>query len=120
VIALACAANAGSAATVIGNRKISDRQYGGLVSGRFCWFAVSPQRWPSGGLRRDRLTAAASGTSGPGFLCKRPTPGSAEAGTAGQGIGGDGGLVVVFSVAEDRATWALAIAGTLLSAAICD
>ncbi|WP_316977112.1 SLC13 family permease [Shumkonia mesophila] len=118
VIALACAANAGSAATVIGNpQNLLIGEYGGLGF------------WPF--LLACGIPAAISLMVVYGVILKAPfgigsaaaqTPAEDDAGRSAilkreplaKALAATVALVIVFSVAEDRATWALAIAGALL------
>lgn len=120
VIALACAANAGSAATVIGNpQNLLIGEYGGigfwpfvlacgvpaLVSLAVVYGVILTARTGIG-LAARKSPATDTETIGQPVCLKREPLVKALAATVA--------LVIVFSVAEERATWALAIAGALL------
>lgn len=117
VIGLVCAANAGSAATVIGNpQNLLISQYGGLHIGPFllaCGVpAVLSLAIVYGTIVRTRFFTRES-------LVDRPSDGTGEGGRLKKGallkaLAATVAIIVVFAVAEDRATWALAIAGSLL------
>lgn len=118
VIALACAANAGSAATVIGNpQNLLIGEYGELgfwpfllacgvpavVSLAVVYGVILKTCFGIGSAASQAPTAEIAGQ--PAVLKREPLAKAVAATVA---------LVIVFSVAEDRATWALAIAGALL------
>jgi len=120
VIALACAANAGSAATVIGNpQNLLIGEYGELGFWPFLLacgvpaavslaivFGVILKARAGIGAGAQKTPATDADTVGQPASLKREPLAKALAATVA--------LVIVFSVAEDRATWALAIAGALL------
>ncbi len=119
VIALACAANAGSAATVIGNpQNLLIGEYGGLGFWPFLLacgvpavvslaivYAVILKARSGIGSTAAQKTPAADLAGQPAALKREPLAKALVATVA---------LVIVFSVAEERAIWALAIAGALL------
>lgn len=118
VIALACAANAGSAATMIGNpQNLLIGEYGGLGFWPFLLACGVPAA-VSLAIVYGVILKARSGIGSavprnpatervgqPAVLKREPLAKALVATVA---------LVIVFSVAEERATWALAIAGALL------
>jgi len=120
VIALACAANAGSAATVIGNpQNLLIGEYGGLGFWPFLLacgvpavvslaivYGVTLAASAGIGSAARKVPAADADAAGQAAPLKREPLVKALAATVA--------LVIVFSVAEERATWALAIAGALL------
>jgi Na+/H+ antiporter NhaD/arsenite permease-like protein len=118
VIALACAANAGSAATIIGNpQNLLIGEFGGLNFWPFLLACGVPAAISLGvvygvilmaksGRDLPPSSAPAKDLAGAPSVLKREPLAKAVAATVA--------LVIVFSVVEDRATWALAIAGALL------
>lgn len=120
VIALACAANAGSAATVIGNpQNLLIGEFGGLgfwpflmacgvpalVSLAVVYGVILRARTGIGSAAHKSPATDADTVGQPASLKREPLAKALAATVA---------LVIVFSVAEERATWALAIAGALL------
>jgi len=118
VVALACAANAGSAATVIGNpQNLLIGEYGGLGFWPFVLACGVPAAASlavvygvilvarSGVAKGPLLAPAADLAERPPALRRQPLMKAIAATVA---------LVLVFSLAEERASWALAIAGALL------
>jgi Na+/H+ antiporter NhaD/arsenite permease-like protein len=120
VVALACAANAGSAATVIGNpQNLLIGQAGGLAFWPFLAVCLPPA---AAGLAivhavvrrstafRAGVEAATTGTAPPkaegGPEIDRPALAKALVATAA--------LLAVFTLADDKAPWALAVAAALL------
>jgi len=115
VIALACAANAGSAATVIGNpQNLLIGQSGGLGFWPFLTVCLVPAVVALALVAgvallvwRGRLVAApARPPAAPGPPLDRAALAKALAGAAG--------IILVFTLPVERAHWALAIAGLLL------
>jgi len=118
VIALACSANAGSAATVIGNpQNLLIGQYGGLDF----WKFVTVCGVPAIAALAIVYAVIAYARNGVGSASPAAVDAPASVSDAPlkiepllKAVAATVTLVIVFSVAEERATWAIAISGALL------
>ncbi|MDX9861066.1 MAG: SLC13 family permease, partial [Rhodospirillales bacterium] len=118
VIALACAANAGSAATVIGNpQNLLIGEYGGLGFWPFLVTCGVPAAFSLAVV----FVVIVLARSGIGATPARAPGTDPEMQMVAvkleplvKAVAATAALVIVFSIAEDRAIWALAIAGSLL------
>ena len=119
VIALACAANAGSAATVIGNpQNLLIGGHGDLGFWRFLLVCGVPAALALavvfGVIAVSKHGVGSISTVTPGDAAPIPQPPAVKRGALIKAVIATIAVVVIFSWTADRATWALAVVGVLL------
>ncbi|MBI1180473.1 MAG: anion transporter [Alphaproteobacteria bacterium] len=117
VIALACAANAGSAATLIGNpQNLLIGETGRLGFWAYTAAAVVPSLLALGVIhavvsRTASFRRGASESPVPAAVPARP---AVDRRALAKAVAATAAILVIFTVADDRGTWALAVAAALL------